>query len=133
MPGVRYLGIDYGTKRVGIALSDEGGTIALPHAVLPNDPKLLREVVRIARDREADIVMGESKDYQMRDNRVMAEAREFADQLIKSDLAVYWHPEFMTSVEAERVTGKNASLDASAAAVMLQSFLELKKHQGNEN
>ncbi len=133
MPGVRYLGIDYGTKRVGLALSDEGGTIALPHAVLPNDSKLLREVVRIARDREAEIVMGESKNYQMRDNRVMSEARQFAGELEKSDLAVYWHPEFMTSVEAERVTGKNASLDASAAAVMLQSFLELRKHQGNEN
>ncbi len=131
MPAVRYLGIDYGTKRVGVALSDEGGVIALPHAVLPNDPKLLREVVRIAREREAAVVMGESKDYQMRDNPVMAEAREFARELQKSDLEVYWHPEFMTSVEATRTTGKNASIDASAAAVMLQNFLELRRNQGN--
>jgi len=100
---VRYLGIDYGTKRVGVALSDEGGTIALPHAVLPNDGKLLREVVRIARDREAEVVVGESKDYQMRDNRVMAEAREFADELAKSGLTIYWHPEFMTSVELIKI------------------------------
>lgn len=129
---MRYLGIDYGTKRVGLALSDEGGSIALPHAVLPNDGTLLREVVRLARDREAEVVVGDSKDYQMRDNRVMAEARQFAGELVKSGLTIYWHPEFMTSVEATRTTGKNASVDASAAAVMLQSFLELKKHQGNE-
>lgn len=133
MPAVRYLGIDFGTKRVGVALSDEGASIALPHAVLPNDDRLLREVVRIAREREAAVVMGESKDYQMRDNPVMAEAREFARQLEKSDLAVHWHPEFMTSVEATRTTGKNASVDASAAAVMLQSFLELRKNQDKKD
>jgi putative Holliday junction resolvase len=131
VPAVRYLGIDFGTKRVGVALSDEGGVIALPHAVLPNDDRLMREIVRIAREREAAIVMGESKDYQMRDNPVMAEAREFARQLEKSDLTVYWHPEFMTSVEATRTTGKNAAVDASAAAVMLQSFLELRRNQEN--
>jgi putative Holliday junction resolvase len=132
VPAVRYLGIDFGTKRVGLALSDEDGVIALPHAVLPNDSRLLREVVRIARERNALVVMGESKDYQMRDNPIMAEAREFARELEKSDLAVYWHPEFMTSVEATRTTGKNASVDASAAAVMLQSFLELKANQANQ-
>lgn len=131
MLAVRYLGLDFGSKRVGVALSDEGGVIALPHAVLPNDDRLLREVVRIARERGAAVVVGESKDYQMRDNPVMAEAREFARQLEKSDLAVYWHPEFMTSVEATRTTGKNASIDASAAAVMLQNFLELRRNQGN--
>ena len=133
MPAVRYLGLDYGTKRVGVALSDEGGTIALPHAVLPNDGRLLHEVVRIARERGAAVVVGESKDYKMRDNPVMAEAREFARELEKSDLAVFWHPEFMTSVEATRTTGKNAAVDASAAAVMLQSFLEVRKNQAKQN
>jgi RNase H-fold protein (predicted Holliday junction resolvase) len=37
----------------------------------------------------------------------------------------------MTSVEATRTTGKNAAIDASAAAVMLQNFLELRRNQGN--
>lgn len=130
---MRYLGLDFGSKRVGLALSDEGGLIAVPHAVLPNDGSLLREVVRIARAREvAAVVLGDSKDFQMRDNKIMVAARAFAAELERSGLAVQWHPEFMTSAEAERGTGKNASLDASAAAVMLQSFLEREAHRANE-
>jgi putative Holliday junction resolvase len=130
---VRYLGIDYGSKRVGLALSDEDGVLALPHGVIPNDGnagKLLHEVVRIARQREVEaVVFGDSKDYQMRDNKIMESARAFAEEVRKSDLEVLWHPEFMTSAEAVRGTGKNAALDASAAAVMLQSFLEHEKHR----
>ena len=134
---MRYLGIDYGSKRVGLALSDERGVLALPHAVLPNDGlagKLLHEVVRIARDREvAAVVFGESKDFQMRDNKIMESARAFAEEVRKSNLEVRWHPEFMTSVEAQRGTGKNASLDAAAAAVMLQSFLDQERNKTKEN
>lgn len=131
---MRYLGIDFGTKRVGVALSDEGGMIAVPHATLPNDAKLLREVVRIAREREvAAVVFGDSKDFQMRDNKIMDAARAFADEVRKSDLDVRWHPEFMTSAQAERGTGKGLALDASAAAVMLQSFLEQEANKTNQN
>lgn len=130
---MRYLGIDYGSKRVGVALSDEGGTLALPHGVLPNDGnagKLLHEVVRIARQREvAAVVFGDSKDYQMRDNKIMEAARAFAEEVRKSNLEVRWHPEFMTSAQAERGTGRNAALDASAAAVMLQSFLDQENNK----
>ncbi len=134
MPRVRYLGIDFGSKRVGLALSDEGGMIAVPHATLPNDGKLLKEVVRIARDREvAAVVFGDSKDFQMRDNKIMEAARAFAEEVRKSDLAVRWHPEFMTSAQAERGTGKGLALDASAAAVMLQSFLDHEQHRDNQN
>jgi RNase H-fold protein (predicted Holliday junction resolvase) len=38
---VRYLGIDFGEKRVGIAVSDEDGKIAFPVSVLPNNENLM--------------------------------------------------------------------------------------------
>ena len=41
---MKYLGIDYGKKRVGVALSDEGGQFALPKAVLPSDHQLIKKI-----------------------------------------------------------------------------------------
>ena len=41
---MKLLGIDYGEKRVGIALSDEGGTIAFPKNILDNDNELLKKI-----------------------------------------------------------------------------------------
>ena len=46
---MKILGIDYGTKRVGIALSDEGGNLAFPRIVLTNDTHLLK-ILRILRE-----------------------------------------------------------------------------------
>ncbi len=54
---MRLLGIDYGTKRVGIALSDEAGQFAMPLIVLANSKKsveLLKEVVDLARVNAGD-------------------------------------------------------------------------------
>ncbi|KKW38995.1 MAG: hypothetical protein UY89_C0035G0020 [Parcubacteria group bacterium GW2011_GWA1_54_9] len=36
---MRYLGVDYGSKKIGLALSDEGGTMGFPHTVIPNTSK----------------------------------------------------------------------------------------------
>ena len=44
---MKYMGIDYGTKRIGIAVSDDGGTIAFPRVVIQNTPKLFTELLDI--------------------------------------------------------------------------------------
>ena len=41
---MRYMGIDYGAKRVGIAISDEKGIIAFPHSVIGNDETLIAKI-----------------------------------------------------------------------------------------
>src|SRR3989344_86905 len=48
---IRILGIDYGEKRVGLALSDPSGRLALPLAVLPNSSRLAEQVAGICRER----------------------------------------------------------------------------------
>jgi RNase H-fold protein (predicted Holliday junction resolvase) len=45
----------------------------------------------------------------------------------ETQLPVHLHPEFMTSLEAERLQGHNDMHDASAAAIILKSYLETKK------
>jgi putative Holliday junction resolvase len=145
---MRYLGIDYGKKRVGVALSDEAEEFALPLVVLPNNSALFSELKKIITEKQIGaIVLGESKNFKGEDNDIMSSARNFKETLEReTGLKVLWEPEFMTSAEAERMkppvssenrkTGvrlrrpkvKNDMLDASAAALILKSYLERIKN-----
>lgn len=123
-----YIGIDHGTKRVGVATSDIGETMAFPVGVLTNNSKLIEELKKIAQEREVkEFVIGESKNYKGEDNLIMKEINELKNQLEKEGYVVHLEPEFMSSAEAMHLQDKNAMLDASAAAIILQSFLNKKK------
>lgn len=125
------MGIDYGTKRVGVALSDERGEFALPHRVLPQSPKLVEIVALLAKDKEVTtIVVGESKDLAGEDNPLMKRINRFVEELRQaSGVPVVLEPEFMTSAEAARLQGKTDMLDASAAALILKSYIDKKKNK----
>lgn len=127
---MRYMGIDFGTKKVGVAFSDEAGQMGFPHSILPNDGRLIDEVLALIERKEVGrIVMGESRDYAGNENPVAKAAKEFA-QLIerRSGITVDFEPEMLTTQEARRdfegvhVRG-NAAVDASAAALILTSYL----------
>lgn len=127
----RIAGIDFGSKRVGIALSDETRQFALPKGVLKNDVDLFSQFQTFCKENNvALVVMGESRDYKGKENKIMEAAREFAEK-IKQELVidVAYVPEFLTSAEAERIQGKIDTLDASAAAIILKSYLD--QHYGN--
>jgi putative holliday junction resolvase len=126
---MRYMGIDYGLKRVGVAVSDETGTFALPEKVLQNTPKLLDELNIIICDKNiSTVILGESKNFKGQDNTIMPEIRAFKEK-IENNLGkvVIFEPEFLTSHAAERFQGKNDLHDASAAALILQSYLDRGK------
>ena len=140
---MRYLGVDYGSKRVGVAVSDEAGEVALPLSVLPNDKKLLSKIKEIVVEKKIGaIVMGESKNFKGEANVIMEAIHRFKSTLAReTGLPVFLEPEFMTSAEADRMNppasgqnrksgvrlrrpeAKNVMLDASAAALILQSYL----------
>ncbi len=129
---MRLLGIDYGTKRVGIAISDEAAQFAMPFSVIANSQSLMRELAdeigKIAIANEVrDIVMGESKDYKGEPNKIMSGSLELKKQLESKGFIVHLQPEFMTSVQAERFQGKTDKSDASAAALILQAYLDKEK------
>jgi putative Holliday junction resolvase len=127
---MRYLGIDFGEKRVGVALSDDDGKIAFPKAVLPAGPDLLRQIIDLTMQNGVEIVvMGESRDYHGKINEIMWKIEGFKKQLETMGKKVIYEPEFMTSSQAAKITGENEMLDASAAAIILQSYLDKnKKH-----
>jgi putative Holliday junction resolvase len=126
---MRYLGIDYGSRRVGIALSDEDGSMAFPKQVLPQGAGLAQVILTICKDEGVGaVVLGESKDYLQQENDIMEQVHRFKVELeAASGLPVYLEPEFMSSTQAEKLQGKNEMLDASAAAIILQSYLDKLK------
>lgn len=132
---MRHLGIDYGTKRVGIAASDETGTMAFPRSVLPNNSDLLATIKEICSTESISaIVVGESRDYRMQPNPIMKEASAFSEKLAReTGLPVLFEQEFMTTLAAERIQGKGDMIDASAAALILQTYLDRKKNKSSSD
>lgn len=136
---MRYLGIDYGGKKVGIALSDEAGTMGFPHAILANTPKLIDELCAlIAKEDVGAVVMGESRTLSGGENPVATKARALGSLITeRAGLPVFYESEVFTSAEARRAPAKQVksrspkrkeNVDASAAALILTSYLSRIQH-----
>jgi putative Holliday junction resolvase len=140
---MRHLGIDYGSKRIGIALSDQEGSMAFPKAILPNDLSLIGSIEKICREEEiAAIVLGESHDLSGKPNKIMGSIEEFKHNLeVQLDLPVYFQKEFMTTIEARGRAGKEINnarkttqakqslADSKAATLILQRYLDKKNNK----
>lgn len=134
LEGMRYLGIDYGKKRVGVAISDESGKMAFPDQTLPNNKNLISEIVSICEKKEIKrVIIGESRNYSGKPNEIMKKAEGFGMALAKAaKLEVVSEPEFLTSHQASKIQGGSNQIDASAATIILQSYLDKSKFK-NQN
>jgi putative holliday junction resolvase len=140
---MKYLGIDYGSKRVGLAMSDDMGMMAFPHSIVPNDMNLIKNISDICiKENISGVVVGESHDLSGKPNKIMGSIEEFVKNIeTETDMPVYLQKEFMTTVEARGRGGKEMNnarkvtkekqnpADASAAALILARFLEKKNLQ----
>lgn len=144
---MRYLGIDYGTKRVGLALSDEGGTMGFPHSIIPNTPRIADELCAlIAKENIGAVIIGESRDLAGGENPIAAAAHALGNELAAhAGVPVFYESEVYTSAEARRAPApaggapfggkqrktralkRHEQVDASAAALILTSFLTRQK------
>ena len=124
---MKYLGIDYGTKRIGVAISDEDGSFAFPKEILGVDNAIDNIVKIVGEDVVGGIVIGESLASNGEDNDVVVAVKSFAKKLeLKTSLPIFFIREDFSSVEAHRYQTKKGSRDDSAAAVILQRFLDKK-------
>lgn len=125
---MRILGIDYGKKRVGIALSDESAKFALPKAVMPASPDLANEIEKIANaSKVRTIIIGESLDYGGRPNPLIQDVVVLVRILRDKGFEIILEPEYGSTEEAKRFQGNGESNDASAAAIILQRYLDKLK------
>lgn len=136
----RILGIDFGSRRIGISISDPLGIIATPYTTLKNDVdfwKNLKEII----DREAIALCVVGMPMTLRGEKA-EKAREvgsFVEELkAESGLEVVVRDErFTTSIAQQTLldmntkkknrNAKNGTLDAMAAAIILQSYLDSNK------
>lgn len=123
---MKYLGLDYGTKRVGVALSDTGGIVAFPKTVLANDDMLVRAIAELAAAEEIGaVVIGEPKTLEGHDNPLVVEVERFIELLAqKLEVPIHREREAFSSVEAGRFAPKGQKHDDAAAAIILQRFLD---------
>lgn len=134
---MRYLGIDYGEKRVGLALSDETGAMGFPHGVVQNNAQLMEYVLSlIAAQNVGAVVIGAPHNLSGQDNPIAKASKVFVEELkTRSELPVFFEPEWFTTQEALRAPGgerstKDSMNDARAAALILTSYLQ--KHGNHQ-
>ncbi len=126
---MRYLGIDFGHKKIGLALSDEQRDFVYPHSVIPTAGALEAIAVICEKEKVGEIVAGDTKNLKGEDNSVSELAGKFLDELKqKTGLPINLQTEVFTSREAERTVGDDEMRDARAAAIILQSYLDLKRN-----
>ena len=137
---MRYLGLDLGTKTIGLAISDKTGLIAISYKVLHHDnnpESCLDELKSIIKDLEVEsLVLGLPKNM----NNTLgsrAEAtlkfKEFLESNI--DIPIYLEDERLTTKSAEALLIKGDTsrkkrkkvIDKVAATIILQSFLDRRK------
>lgn len=139
---MRHLGLDYGTKKIGLALSDESGHMGFPHSIIPNTPKAVEHICALmAQEEVGTLVVGESRNFAGGPNPVAADAHALGDEVaLRCGVPVFYENESLTSAEARRAPAKTektrapkskANVDASAAALILTSYLSRTNHGAN--
>ncbi|MBN8869647.1 MAG: Holliday junction resolvase RuvX [Solirubrobacterales bacterium] len=124
---MRILALDYGTARIGCAISDPTGTLATPIAAI--EPPEVAEVARLAEEREAEkIVVGLPVSLSGEDSGQTELTRSFAAELgetVKVPVET-WDERFTTRMAAQtrRDTGAGSAEDSIAAAHLLESYLQ---------
>ena len=122
---MRYLGIDFGSKKIGLALSDESGSMAFPYSVILNNDKTVTEIEDLISKEKVDkVVIGDSKNLDGENNKLSKAIESFITNLtLRIPIPIEKHDERYSSKEAERLQGKNSETDASAATIILNSYL----------
>ena len=138
----RFLGVDYGSKRVGLAISDGLGLTARPLEVVPRKDIIERVRDIVAEYHVEGLVVGLPTSLAGGEGASAAEARALGSELEKSlDLPVVFVDERFTSKLAESALlesgmkrrDRRERVDKVAAAIILQSYLDSPAGSGNSD
>ena len=137
---MRILALDHGTKRIGVAVSDELKMIAQPLEFIPAEPfaDFLVRLKEIIREREVEsILVGMPRNMDGSYGPSALKVREFVSALRDAlTVPIQTWDERLTSAQAQRflIEGgvrrdkRKQKVDKTAAAILLQSYLESLSH-----
>lgn len=136
---IRIMALDYGAKRIGVALSDPLFTFAYPHITIKNDSKIWSELDKLVRDKSvAKIILG----YPLRED---GKPPSLSDKIsrFKAELekrykieVILWDERYTSSIATEMMilsTTKKSKrrdkgiIDRNAAAIVLQEYLNERR------
>lgn len=126
---MKYLGVDYGERITGIALSDDAERFAFPQGELVEEDEtaLKGKIVEYAAIKDArEIVVGYPPEVPGMSDRVQQKIKRLKEHLEADGWTVHLENELLTSKIAEMHSPNKSH--ASAAALILQSFLDRKNH-----
>jgi putative Holliday junction resolvase len=133
---MRILAIDHGTKRMGIAISDELGMVAQPLEFISAEPfeGFVHRLKEIVREKPVELILvGIPRNMNGSYGPAAAKVQEFVAELQEAlPIPIRTVDERLTSVQAHRllteaeVSGRKrkGKVDKSAAAILLQSYLD---------
>lgn len=134
---MRLLGLDYGEKRIGVALSDPLGLTAQPQTYIPNDDQTMAAVKALVTEYEVStIVLGLPKNREGQDSAKATEVRAFGAALTEcTGCDILYQDERFSTVAVNRtlleadVSRKKRKevIDSAAAAFILQGVLDARR------
>jgi putative Holliday junction resolvase len=131
----RFIGIDFGMSKVGLAISDPSKIISMPLKVLryKNPKNLIEDLQIIAKENNVDtFVVGYPLNMNNEKNEMTSLVDNFKDELINLGFKVFLQDERLSSESAKKImheqnikTGNNKEkIDLIASTIILQSFLD---------
>lgn len=134
---MKTLGVDFGTKRIGLAISDDEGSFAFPLKTIENNQNTINNIVDLVKDRDIKkLVLGDPGNSEgVKETR--AKIIDFQQKLQSHGLDVFLQNETMTSLNSDLFgikkpiarkwgTQRREKKDESAAALILQRYLDTK-------
>lgn len=133
---MKFLGIDFGTRRVGLAVGDTETKLAVSLKTLFFDSRFWDELEKVAREEEIDeFVLGMPRS--MKDageaGELARKVKEFKKELAaRLSLPIHEEDERLSSAAADRfIKETGGDRDAVAASIILQSYLDHIRRNGN--
>lgn len=130
---MKYLAIDYGTKNIGIAISNSSGTISFPYKVLNNSENVVSEILKIIEDNSVDkVIVGKPVNLSGKENISTKNALNFYEKLKEKFENVELFDERLTTSLAHVIGGKmgvnnkkrKKKVDQIAASIILNDYLQ---------
>ncbi len=130
---MKYLGIDYGDKNIGIAISNSSGTMAFPYDVIPNDSNSIETILQMVEQNDVTtIVIGKPTNLNGEDSVATTKALAFYTSIKKRFDNTVLFDERLTTSLAHVIGGqmgvnnkkRKEDVDKIAASIILNDYLE---------
>jgi len=132
----RIMGIDFGTKRIGIALSDPLKKFAYPHITIPNNSSIFSELTKIIKEKcITKIILGIPNEERTSKTSIVENVKKFKNQIEKKFAleVIFWDETYTSSIAQQRILEsvskkskrKNKGLlDMNSASIILQEYID---------